>query len=130
MSVHQARNLRRAMSHPEVILWRALRSRPDGLKFRRQHPAGHFVLDFYCAAARLAVEIASFAHDCGTAPQRDSRRDQWLLKQGIMTMRFAAIDVEHSPEAVMTAIVERCRRRTPPPADAAPPPRESAGRMS
>lgn len=129
MSVHQARKLRRTMSHPEVILWRALRLRPDGNKFRRQHPLTPFVLDFYCASAHLAIEVDGFAHDCGSEPARDARRDQWLLEQGIETMRIAATDVEHSIEAVMTAIVERCRQRTPPPADAGPPPRESAGRM-
>ena len=129
MTVHQARNLRRALSHPEAILWRALRQRPGGFKFRRQHPLGPFVLDFYSTTAHLAVEVDSFAHECGDGPERDARRDQWLEEQGIGTMRLAAVDVERSTEAVVTAIVERCRSRTPPPADAGPPPRESAGRM-
>ena len=52
-SVKLARKLRSEMSLPEVLLWRQLRLRPVGLKFRRQHPAGPYVLDFYCAAARF-----------------------------------------------------------------------------
>ena len=54
-TVKRARKLRSEMSLPETILWRELRKRPGGHKFRRQHPAGKFVLDFYCAAARLNI---------------------------------------------------------------------------
>ena len=52
-----ARRLRKEMSLPEVLLWQDLRKRPDGAKFRRQHPAGMYVLDFYCSDARLAIEV-------------------------------------------------------------------------
>ena len=56
-TVLNARTLRRAMTRPEVLLWQVLRERPNGLRFRRQHPVGPFVLDFYCPAARLAIEV-------------------------------------------------------------------------
>ena len=56
--VETARRLRRAMSEPERVLWTVLRDRAiDGLKFRRQHPIGPFVADFYCAEFALAIEI-------------------------------------------------------------------------
>jgi very-short-patch-repair endonuclease len=45
------------MSLPEVLLWQALRARPGGWKFRRQHPSGPYVADFYCHEARLIVEV-------------------------------------------------------------------------
>ena len=61
--VKRARTLRSEMTLPEGVLWRELRKRPKGLKFRRQHPAGIYVLDFYCAAARLAVEVDGAVHD-------------------------------------------------------------------
>ena len=53
-NVAKARQLRRQMSLPEALLWRLLRRAPDGIAFRRQHPIGPYVLDFYCAARKLA----------------------------------------------------------------------------
>jgi very-short-patch-repair endonuclease len=67
-TVAKARALRRIMSPAEVALWQILRTRPLGLKFRHQHPAGPFVLDFYCAAKKLAVEIDGIAHEMGDNP--------------------------------------------------------------
>jgi very-short-patch-repair endonuclease len=64
-SVAKARKLRREMSLPEVLLWRVLRARPQGIKFRRQHASGPYILDFYCSDARLAVEIDGHAHEHG-----------------------------------------------------------------
>ena len=58
--------------------------------FRRQHPIGPYVLDFYCAKARLAVEIDGMSHDMGDRPERDTRRDAWLKAQGVTVMRIAA----------------------------------------
>jgi very-short-patch-repair endonuclease len=64
-TTRNARNLRRKMTLPEVILWQWLRQRPDGLKFRRQHPTGPYVLDFFCSDARLAIEVDGEAHSRG-----------------------------------------------------------------
>jgi very-short-patch-repair endonuclease len=97
------------MTLPEVLLWRALRARPEGLKFRRQHPAGPYVLDFYCEAARLAVEVDGEAHERGTAPAFDAARDEWLHDAGIRTLRIPAAEVLEDVEAVVLGIVERCR---------------------
>jgi len=52
-SVARAKRLRREMSLPEVLLWTALRERPAGFKFRKQHAAGVYSLDFFCVAAAL-----------------------------------------------------------------------------
>ncbi len=49
--IDRARKLRRGMTLPEGLLWRELRQRPAGLKFRRQHPSGAYILDFYCSDA-------------------------------------------------------------------------------
>ena len=115
-TVRRARALRRKMTLPEVLLWRLLRTRPDGLKFRRQHPAGPYVLDFYCESAKVAVEVDGIAHDMGDVADRDAVRDEWLREAGIQTLRIAAHDVLNDPEAVVTGIIERCRPApTPPP---------------
>jgi very-short-patch-repair endonuclease len=90
-TIDNARRLRRALSPPEARLWSRLRARAPGMPaFRRQHPIGPYVLDFYCAKARLAVEIDGMSHDLGDRPQRDIRRDAWLGSQGVTVMRIPA----------------------------------------
>jgi len=90
-TMSDARQLRRKLSVPEARLWRLLRTRVAGRPaFRRQHPIGPYVLDFYCAKARLAIEVDGFAHDMGDRPQRDIRRDEWLASQGVRVVRMDA----------------------------------------
>jgi len=109
-SVAMARQLRSAMSLPEVLLWQVLRQRTDQMKFRRQHPIGVYVLDFYCPSARICVEIDGFSHETGDRPMRDEKRQDWLAQQGIETIRIPAVDVLKSPSAVADAIVRHCKR--------------------
>jgi len=104
------------MSPPEAALWRLLRTRPDGLQFRRQHPFGPYVLDFYCKAAALAIEIDGEAHGLGDNPARDERRDYYLLAHGVATLRIAAGDVRRDMDAVLVHVLQHCGSRTPPPA--------------
>ena len=115
MSVHQARQLRKRMSPSEIRLWRVLRLRPEGLQFRKQHPFGPFVFDFFCKSAGLAIEVDGLVHDFEVTAKRDERRDQRVHQQGIETMRIAADDVRNNLEGVVTHIVRRCLERTPPP---------------
>ena len=112
-TVVRARTLRRTMTLPEVLLWRELRKRPEGHKFRRQHPSGPFVIDFYCESACLAIEIDGMAHDMGRNPARDSARDQWFAERGVTTLRIRATDVLEDLDAVLRHIVASCQ--TPPP---------------
>ncbi|MFC4256302.1 DUF559 domain-containing protein [Altererythrobacter xixiisoli] len=112
-TIRQARALRRIMSLPGVLLWQVLRSRPHGLKFRRQHPAGAFVLDFWCADARLAVEVDGRAHDDGARAVRDRERDAWLGQNGITTLRIPASEVLQDTAAVADAIAAHARARLP-----------------
>src|SRR3546814_15287108 len=81
-SQRQAKRLRREMTPPEIGLWPALRRNDAGLRFRRQYPAGDYVLDFYCAPARLAIEVDGEAHARGDRQARDARRDSGLAAQG------------------------------------------------
>ena len=105
-TVRNARRLRRALSVPEVRLWSRLRERAPGKPvFRRQHPIGPYVLDFYCAKAKLAIEIDGVSHDMGDRPQRDLRRDAWLEARGVTVLRIAAIDLAGAIDEVADAIV-------------------------
>ena len=115
MTVYQARQLRKRMSPSEIRLWRVLRMRPSGLQFRRQHPLGPFVLDFFCKAAGVAVEVDGFSHEFGDNPERDERRDRWIRSQGVETLRIRADEVRQNLEGVVVHIVNRCLERTPPP---------------
>lgn len=104
-TVRRAKRLRRALSKPETMLWALLRESPGGHKFRKQHPAGPFDIDFFCARANLAIEVDGFAHDTGDRPQRDVARDEWLEKRRIDTLRVAALDVLKDVVSVADAIV-------------------------
>jgi very-short-patch-repair endonuclease len=107
--VLRARALRRSLTLPEGLLWRALRQRPDKLKFRLQHPIGRYIVDFYCAAAKLVIEIDGESHSMGDRPRRDDIRDAWLRGHGYRVHRFAATDVLNDLESVVTAILLACR---------------------
>ena len=67
--------------------------------FRRQHPIGRYVLDFYCAKARLAIELDGASHDLGNRPQRDSRRDAWLRERGIRVLRIPVTELREIDQA-------------------------------
>ena len=109
--VKRARQLRSEMSLPEGLLWRELRKRPAGLKFRRQHPAGNYVHDFYCAAVRLAIEVDGFAHDSIRAAKADEARAQFLRSQHMATLRIPAKAVLEDVGPVVVRIVEVCAQR-------------------
>src|SRR5262245_55156384 len=102
----RAKRLRRELSLPEALLWTAIQGRKlQGLQFRKQHPIGPYVLDFYCAAARLAVEVDGGSHSLGDRPARDDRRDAWLSAQGIETLRIsAALALDDVDEATKTIL--------------------------
>lgn len=125
-TVLKARRLRRIMTKPEVALWDVLRTRPAGIKFRRQHPIGPFVLDFYCPASRLAIEVDGMAHEMGDNPERDARRDRWLQEQGVHVLRLAAGDVLADLDAVLSFLLRRCAPPLHQPS-AGPPPHAAHG---
>ena len=129
-AVPRARKLRRAMSLPEVLLWQALRSRPGGLKFRRQHASGPYILDFLCSDARLAIEIDGEDHSRGDRAERDASRDAYFLRGGIYTMRVPAGDVLKDIDGVVRWIEGEAIARLPlhhPALPGGPPPRDELG---
>jgi very-short-patch-repair endonuclease len=115
VSVHQARTLRKNMSPTEIRLWRELRLNPGGFKFRRQHPYGEVIFDFFCLSAAVAVEVDGLAHDFAERARHDLRRDGWTASQGVKTLRIPADDVRRNLEGVVLQIVNACLERTPPP---------------
>ena len=124
--VKRARRLRKEMSLPEVLLWRELRKRPGGYKFRRQFPQAGYSLDFACLEARLGIEVDGASHDCGDNPLRDAVRDERLASAGFAMLRIPAREVLSDLDGVIMGIAARCSELGPlhhRPAAGGPPPR-------
>ncbi len=84
-----AKKLRKTQTESEIQLWEELRSRKcAGLKFRRQHPVGHFIVDFYCHEYLLAIEVDGGIHRGKDVKERDVNRQLELEKSGILVIRF------------------------------------------
>ena len=104
-TVQRARSLRRRMTPPEARLWVALRRKAvEGWRFRRQHPFGSYVLDFYCDRAKLAVEVDGQAHFLHGNPERDALRDEWVAAQGVRTLRLSASLIRDDLDAAVRMI--------------------------
>lgn len=124
-TIAKARSLRREMYLPEFLLWRELRQRPGGFKFRRQHPAGPYIGDFASPQSRLAIEIDGEAHARGDRPVQDEARDEWLANQGYRTLRVPAREILANLEGVVKLLTARCELEQPlhrPASPAGPPP--------
>jgi very-short-patch-repair endonuclease len=110
-----ARSLRRDMTDAERLLWRHLRQRQvEGYKFRRQHPVGHYIVDFACLEACLIVEVDGGQH--ADRKGYDIQRTAWLKGQGFRVLRFWNTDVVDNidgvREAIRREVIAGCR---PPP---------------
>jgi very-short-patch-repair endonuclease len=88
-----------------MLLWQKLRNRQLGADFRRQHPAGSFILDFYCPALRLAIELDGGQH--ANESKRDQERDAWLAQRGVTVLRFWNSDVTDNLGGVLEAIAAK-----------------------
>ena len=105
----QAKKLRKEMTPAEQKLWQHLRNRHlFELKFRRQHPVGRFILDFYCHEHLLIVEVDGGIHELQS--ERDQMRTEWLQQQGYRVIRFKNEDVIFNIEGVLTEIARVCGR--------------------
>jgi very-short-patch-repair endonuclease len=103
----RARELRQEMTPAEELLWSRVRNKQlHGLKFRRQHPMGPFIADFYCAARRLVVEIDGDIHDLH--PERDAARTKQFEQYGYRVIRFRNEQVLNNIEDVLAAIEATC----------------------
>ena len=108
------RQLRRDQTDAEKLLWYSLRHRQlCGLKFRRQYPVAPYVLDFYCHAYKLCVELDGGQHYENTGIQHDEQRQAVLTSHGIRTLRFSNHDVLQNLEGVLLQIVKSVKPLTP-----------------
>lgn len=97
----------------EAQLWQTLRAgRFAGFKFRRQHPLGRYFLDYYCPAARLAVELDGFEHGLPRQQAHDAARGQFLAAEDIEEMRFWNHQWRSNRDGVLWEIWHALQRRT------------------
>jgi ATP-dependent DNA helicase RecQ len=97
--IGRARNLRRQATPPEQLLWTVLRNgRIGGLKFRRQHPIGPYVVDFYCHGIALVIEVDGMSHEDKVS--QDSEKTKYLEQQGLRVLRVTNEDVVRDLDAV------------------------------
>jgi very-short-patch-repair endonuclease len=105
--VQRARVLRQTQTAPENLLWLALRnSQVSGVKFRRQHPIGPYVVDLYCHKAKLVVEIDGMSHE--DKKEQDVARTQYLETQNLRVLRVTNEDVMRDLDAVTREIARLC----------------------
>jgi very-short-patch-repair endonuclease len=100
-----AKKLRANSTPHERILWRALRELPmEGTHFRRQAPIGPYVVDFFCPAKRLIIELDGGHHNEDETAKRDRERQLWLEKEGYRVVRFWNSEIAADLEAVLERI--------------------------
>ena len=108
----RARELRQRATEAERVLWERVRNRRlGGLKFRRQHPLGPYIVDFYCAEHRLVVEVDGPIHE--GQKERDALRAEYLEMYGYRVLRFMNEDVLTDIEGVLERILAACKASSP-----------------
>jgi very-short-patch-repair endonuclease len=93
------------MSLPEVMLWQRLRGNQTGFRFRRQHPIGVYIADFYSSTGSTVIEVDGELHGPGDRPQRDDIRDAFLRENGYRVLRMAAADILRDVDGAVASIV-------------------------
>jgi phosphoribosylformimino-5-aminoimidazole carboxamide ribotide isomerase len=105
----KAEELRNNPTETEELLWNYLRRRQLGVKFRRQHPAAIYVLDFYSHSIKLAVEIDGSVHSLEEIKKNDIARQTYLAENGIFFLRFSNQQVKHDLEKVISIISQKIK---------------------
>jgi very-short-patch-repair endonuclease len=102
------RGMRKKPTAMEDALWAHLRNRRlGGAKFRRQHPIDHFIVDFYCAGASLAVELDGPIHE--RTSEADALRQAYLEGLGLHFLRFTNTEVKDAMDRVLATIAQHIK---------------------
>jgi len=96
----RASSLRKHQTFAEELLWNYLRTKPLGFKFRRQHPFGSYILDFYRHPLKLAIEADGSIHMQEAVKQNDELRQNQLEQEGLNFLRFSNDEIQLKPEEV------------------------------
>jgi very-short-patch-repair endonuclease len=100
------RALRKSMLRAEVMVWSKLRGKNvKGYKFRRQYSVGTYIIDFYCAELKLAIEIDGESHFIAGSEDHDRKRQEFIESTGIRFLRFTNTDVYERLDGVLDVIM-------------------------
>ncbi|HGY9592415.1 TPA: endonuclease domain-containing protein [Vibrio campbellii] len=105
--------LRTNMPKPEEILWQRIRRKQLGVKFRRQHGIGRYIVDFYCAELNLVIEIDGDSHFSDEGKEKDTIRDAFMETLGIKVLRFTNEEVMKQTESVLERLFNLVRSNNP-----------------
>lgn len=106
-TTERAQRLRREATPAERKLWARLKAKQlNGLQFRRQHPIGPYIVDFYCAALKLAIEIDGDTHGSEEALRRDEKRSAFIASKGVRIIRFWNSDIHERLDGALADILE------------------------
>lgn len=100
----RAKHLRANMTHPELLLWGYLKTKPSGLKFRRQHPIGLYIVDFYCHQLKLVIEVDGKVHENEDIRVLDELRQENLEKDGLKVFRISNAEILRNQDLVFENI--------------------------
>ncbi|WP_265822219.1 endonuclease domain-containing protein [Geovibrio ferrireducens] len=104
-----SRALRKNMTDAELLIWSKIRRKQiKGLQFYRQKVIENYILDFYCPASKLVIEIDGGQHFSEEAIHKDNERDRFLLRHGFKVLRFSNTEVLTNIDGVVQAIYEHC----------------------
>lgn len=107
------RLLRNNGTPAEATLWKGLKAKQLGVRFRRQFSVGNYVLDFYCHSQKLAIELDGDYHSSEQQVQKDFKREEYLNSVGIIVMRFHNDEVRQNVSAVLERIREEIGKLPP-----------------
>ena len=102
-----AKELRKNMTDVEKIMWGYLKSRPNGFKFRRQHPLGIYIADFYCHKLKLVIELDGSIHDNEDVKLNDNVRQKLIELDGLSVIRFKNEEILNNIEHVLKIIKQK-----------------------
>ncbi|HNR76720.1 MAG TPA: endonuclease domain-containing protein [Parvularculaceae bacterium] len=109
-TTERAQRLRREATPAERKLWARFKAKKlNGLAFRRQHPIGPYIVDFYCAALKLAIEIDGDSHGSEEALRRDEKRSAFIASKGVRIIRFWNSDIHERLDGALADILEEER---------------------
>ena len=107
-------SLRKAQTEPEKQIWSAIRGKQLGIKFRRQHGIGNYIVDFYCAELGLIIEVDGDSHYSPDEVLKDRKRTDFLESKGLVVLRFTNKDIMSNLNGVLEVLTEKIKRLTPP----------------
>ncbi|HMB65842.1 MAG TPA: endonuclease domain-containing protein [Patescibacteria group bacterium] len=108
---HKRKSLRNNSTVSENVLWSYLKNKKLGVKFRRQHGIGNYIVDFYCPELKLAVEIDGATHETEKEVERDYKKEEFLKEQGVELKRYTNVDVKNGVGGVVEDLMDFIEKR-------------------